>query len=232
MNVQRPCVIDIGANIGDTALLLARFVPGTKVLCIEGNARFLPDLKRNTSQITEVTIEHVVLSDRNHQFQGSFVGNGGIAHIEMREDGDVMGARTLDDLLVSHSLFSHPDVIKIDTDGFEPAILRGATGVLNAARPVVFYEWDPYSYGLAGETEVGHANFLQQLGYDRFLIFTNTGELLLRIQTPPDEVWQSLAAFSRARRAIDGCHYDVAAFPKERDDVWGRLWCQYTRSLR
>src|SRR5262245_47174224 len=35
LKVQPARVIDVGANIGDTALLLARFAPGAKVLCIE-----------------------------------------------------------------------------------------------------------------------------------------------------------------------------------------------------
>ena len=51
LDVREPCVIDIGANIGDTALLLARFAPGARVLCIEGDARFIPDLTLNTSQV-------------------------------------------------------------------------------------------------------------------------------------------------------------------------------------
>src|SRR5262245_48760235 len=36
LDVPEPRVIDIGANIGDMVLLLARFAPGSRVLCIEG----------------------------------------------------------------------------------------------------------------------------------------------------------------------------------------------------
>ena len=45
LEAKEPHVIDIGANIGDTALLLARFAPGAKVLCIEGDSRFMSYLK-------------------------------------------------------------------------------------------------------------------------------------------------------------------------------------------
>src|SRR5262245_55800006 len=34
LNVQPARVVDVDANIGDTALLLARFAPGARVLCI------------------------------------------------------------------------------------------------------------------------------------------------------------------------------------------------------
>src|SRR5690349_20766856 len=40
LEAKEPHVIDVGANIGDTAILLARFAPGAKVLCIEGDSRF------------------------------------------------------------------------------------------------------------------------------------------------------------------------------------------------
>jgi hypothetical protein len=55
------------------------------------------------------------------------------------------------------------------------------------------------------------------------MIFTNTGELLLRVRRPGHDILESLAGFSRARRQIDDWHFDIAAFPAERIDVWERL---------
>jgi len=96
-----------------------------------------------------------------------------------------------------------PANIKIDTDGFEPAILRGAKGVLSTARPVVFYEWHPDFYSMAGENDTSHADLLMDLGYDGFMFFSNAGELLMRVRRPAKDVLESLARFSRARRHID-----------------------------
>jgi hypothetical protein len=67
-------------------------------------------------------------------------------------------------------------VIKIDTDGFESAISRGSQRALRSVRPALFYEWDPYSYGVAGEDDSSHPEFLMSVGSTRFLIFTNTGQ--------------------------------------------------------
>lgn len=223
LDVQEPRVIDVGANIGDTALLLARFAPGAKVLCIEGDSHFMSDLKNNTSQITGVTIAQAVLSDQSSTIRGRFVITHGTANFLKDESGDLLQVQSLDDLLRDYPEFSCPHVIKIDTDGFDPAILRGAKGVLASSRPVVFYEWDPFSYGIAGENDVGHADLLMDLGYDRFMIYTNRGQLLLRVRNPGPEIWESLADFSRKRRSIDGWHYDIAAFPSEQLNVWARL---------
>jgi FkbM family methyltransferase len=229
LGVQEPYVIDIGANIGDTAILLARFAPGAKVLCIEGDSRFMSYLNGNTAQIGGVTIAEAILSDRSAQVSGEFVTKNGTAHVVLGEGCNVLQVQMLDDLLTAYPEFSCPDVIKIDTDGFEPAILRGARTVLASSKPVVFYEWHPDFYQMAGEDDISHADFLMELGYDGFMIFANTGELLLRVLRPSHEILESLARFSRARRRIDNWHFDIAAFPTERLNAWERLWVHYSK---
>jgi len=229
LEAHEPHVIDVGANIGDTAILLARFAPGAKVLCIEGDARFMSDLTRNTAQISGVTIAEAILSDRSAQVKGKFVTERGTAYVVLGEGGALLQVQTLDDLLTAYPEFSCPDVIKIDTDGFEPAILRGAKNVLASSKPVVFYEWYPDGYDRAGEDNISHADFLMDLGYDGFTIFTNRGELLLHTRRPGHDILESLTQFSHARRRIDNCHFDIAAFPTERLSAWGRLWYHYSK---
>jgi FkbM family methyltransferase len=203
LGVQEPYVIDIGANIGDTAILLARFAPGAKVLCIEGDSRFMSYLNCNTGQIDRVTIAEAILSDRSAQVSGEFVTENGTSHVVLGEGSNVLQVEMLDGLLTAYPEFSCPDMIKIDTDGFEPAILRGAQAVLALSKPVVFYEWHPDLYHIAGEDDTDHADFLMELGYDGFMIFANTGELLMRVLRPSHDILKSLAQFSRARRRIE-----------------------------
>jgi FkbM family methyltransferase len=229
LETQEPRVIDVGANIGDTAILLGRFVPRAKVLCIEGDSRFMSDLKCNTAQISGVTIAEAILSDRCGQISGAFVRENGTTHVALREGNDLLQVQTLDNLLTAYPAFTCPDIIKIDTDGFEPAILRGAQDVLASSKPVVFYEWHPDYYNVAGENDTSHADFLMELGYDNFMIFTNRGELLLHVRRPGHSILESLARFSRARRRLDDWHFDVAAFPTERLDACERLWCHYSK---
>jgi len=201
---------------------------GAKVLCIEGDARFMADLTCNTAQISGVTIAEAILSDRSGQVRGAFVTEHGTAHIALGAGNNVLQVRTLDDVLTAYPAFSCPDVLKIDTDGFEPAILRGAKAVLASSKPVVFYEWHPDCYHAAGEDDMSHADFLMELGYDGFMIFTNIGELLLHVRRPGHEIFKSFAHFSRARRRIDNWHFDIAAFPTERLNAWERLWGHYS----
>jgi hypothetical protein len=155
------------------------------------------------------------------------------SHSQLLGAGDtVLQVRTLDDVLTAYPAFACPDLIKIDTDGFEPAILRGAKQVLTSAHPVVFYEWHPPYYKLAGEDNVSHADLLMDLGYDGFTIFANRGELLLHVRRPGHDIFESLAHFAHARQRVDGFHFDVAAFPTERFSAWERLWCTLSSCSR
>jgi Methyltransferase FkbM domain len=169
------------------------------------------------------------LSDRSAQVEGELVTEKGTAHVVLGESGALLPVQTLDDLLTAYPEFSCPDVIKIDTDGFEPASLRGAKNVLASSKPVVFYEWHLDGFNMAGEDNIGHADFLMALGYDGFTLFTNRGELLLHVRRPGHDILESLTQFSHARRRVDNCHFDVAAFPTERLSAWGRLWSHYSK---
>jgi Met-10+ like-protein len=120
LEAREPRVIDVGANIGDTAILLARFAPGTKVLCIEGDPRFMPYLKDNTAQINEVTIAEAILSDRSEQVRGQFVTKNGTAHFVMGDGGDLLQVRTLDDILQAYPEFCCPTLSRSIPMGLSP----------------------------------------------------------------------------------------------------------------
>jgi FkbM family methyltransferase len=230
LDVAEPRVIDIGANIGDTAVLLARFAPGCSVLCVEGDSRYMDDLTENVAQVRGVTIAQTFLGDHTGPARGDVVAAHGTGHITLGGE-HVMQLRTLDDLLSDHPAFARPDVIKIDTDGFDPAIMRGARRTLSTAKPVVFYEWHPTLYEIAGENDTSHAEFLMSLGYTGFSFFTNKGELLIHLRNPTRELLLGLASYSRVRRERNNedWFFDIAAFPAERSDAWERLWNQYSK---
>ena len=110
--------------------------------------------------------------------------------------------------------------------------MRGARGVLASARPVVFYEWDPYSYGLAGEDDVSHAEFLMELGFERFLIFDNRGDFSSTFGGPDARSGRALHIFLVDGRRLTGWYYDIAAFTEEHQAVCESLWRHYSQSVK
>ena len=79
--------------------------------------------------------------------------------------------RTLDDLLLSAHRLPDGFVLKIDAEGGEPAILRGATEVLRAHDPVLILEVNPAALGASGESVASLLALLRREGYAHYADF-------------------------------------------------------------
>jgi len=69
-------------------------------------------------------------------------------------------------------------LVKIDTDGFEHAILTGARSVLTRCRPLIFMEFHVSLMRKAGTAPERTIELLRDLGYADATIWTNEGALL------------------------------------------------------
>ena len=66
-----------------------------------------------------------------------------------------------------------PQVIKIDVEGFELEVLKGATELLFTARPTLIMEIHPYQLSLSGGSEEALFHFLKGHGYEWEIIDRN-----------------------------------------------------------
>jgi FkbM family methyltransferase len=147
---RRGNVIDIGANIGYYTILASKLIgPAKRVYAFEPQARVLIKLRRNieASGLPNVTVFPLALSDgagsvpfhvpqEGAESHGSIHANG---RFEVMKIVDVETQR-LDDVL---SNLGSPEIglIKMDAEGAELPILRGATTLLSGPnRPVLVFE--------------------------------------------------------------------------------------------
>ena len=91
-----------------------------------------------------------------------------------RTDQEVVTG-TLDDLLRSVGS-EHLDVLKMDVEGAEELLLRGARVTLAPSRPVVLFEHQPRLPKRIGLSPTGATEMLQGLGYCFYRI-TPSGSL-------------------------------------------------------
>lgn len=151
-------VIDVGANVGQYAVLFGAAVgPSGKVISFEPDSEARLVLERNIAinRIGDrVKIEPLAVFDttgvhhfysRPHDAMGSleragFGTNSG--NPEIRES--TVHTITLDDYLVSNGL-SDPDWMKIDAEGAEINVLRGAMRALHGKTTIVC-ELHPYAW--------------------------------------------------------------------------------------
>jgi FkbM family methyltransferase len=156
------CVFDIGANLGLHTLFysavadrVVAFEPAPRTY-----ARLIDNLELNGR--TNVSTWNAALSDRSGFLD--FLDNGisqtgtlltGAAHAQGFQKIQVQAYR-LDDLDLPA-----PDLIKIDCEGAEMQVLRGASATLARHRPEVHLEVHP----LLGVSEAEVQEFLHSAGY-------------------------------------------------------------------
>ena len=146
--------IDVGANIGYHTLRMARSVgAGGQVIAIEPAARAVVRLRRNLAlnEFPNVEVVAVALADHDAELaelrlQSSYPLSGrGVA------DRVLVRVAQLDTLVLERQL-NRVDLIKIDVDGQEARVLRGARGTLERFRPTLFFELTPSVVEAGGDS--------------------------------------------------------------------------------
>ncbi len=141
-------VVDIGAHVGIYSMLSSKLVGETgKVHSFEPTPWTFSLLKENTADMQNVTINNLAVSEKPTSLHFADYGPGYGAYNSAHKDGASLNKKpqhievksiSLDDYISQNNLT--PDLIKIDAEGFESHILKGATKVLKEIRPLLVLE--------------------------------------------------------------------------------------------
>ena len=153
-------MIDVGANIGLTTIppLLLDLVDS--VIAVEPASLILPFLKWNLAAngLSErVTVVPAVMGDAEGAIEFSLSGATGLHHIKGADASDTVATETvrqvvLDGLVRSFSLAETPPrFVKIDTQGAEVRVLRGARDLLARRASVFEVEFWPHGIEALGD---------------------------------------------------------------------------------
>ena len=174
-------VIEVGANIGGSLVPRAAEHPGLRFHCVEPVPEFFDVLATNVQSYAppNVTLynEAVGAGDRESIRIYTQLGTAGAvaAYDNHASVGAVdLRASTIDRLFPGLNV----RLVKIDTDGFEHAILTGARSVLTRCRPLIFMEFHVSLMRKAGTAPERTIELLRDLGYADATIWTNEGALL------------------------------------------------------
>lgn len=137
------CVFfDVGANIGYYSVLaLDRVGPGGRVVCFEMNDRPLRALRKTIALngVTNIKIEVAAVTDRDGDVNFLPTAEDGHGKINLARQGTRIPAVSLDSYVERHPV-QRLDALKIDVEGAELLVLRGATRILATLRPVIAVE--------------------------------------------------------------------------------------------
>lgn len=150
-------IVDVGANYGQSALSLRHFAPHQPILCIEANPTLAPAMELTRRRVPDCSYVIAAVSDTvgvqelNIPTFGAVANTGGAsldrdfvdrrggiledryqAPLEMRTQ--TVPTITIDSLGLDIAL------LKIDVEGLEDRVLRGATHTIERCRPIVVME--------------------------------------------------------------------------------------------
>ncbi|WP_305984361.1 FkbM family methyltransferase [Roseibium sp. MMSF_3544] len=139
-------VVEVGAHIGTQSVPLARHLTERGTLHVfEPQPRLFRLLEANLAQVkpSNVTIHNVAVGDSadalclpetDYSTEGNF---GGVA-LSTSTGGEQIAQVRLDDVLDPGALH----LMKIDVEGMELAVLKGASGLISRYRPLMMIEND------------------------------------------------------------------------------------------
>ena len=151
-------VLDIGANLGLLTVLFSNLVGSAgRVLAFEPNPRVLERLRRTVGEPGGENVEvfPFALGSQEGELElwvpGDNLGMGSLVHNHGRTASEGVArvsVRVLDDVLAGSGVVSIR-LVKIDVEGFEAHVLRGAERCLREVRPhVILFEMnDPVPPG-------------------------------------------------------------------------------------
>lgn len=182
--------VDVGACYGIYTLVAAKLVGSSgRVISFEPAMRSFAVLEDNIAlnSLGNVCAYRVALSDRASV--RSLYLHPDPSRNSLGKTEETVGypeqveANTLDAFLGSIGSVSI-DVIKIDVEGAEELVLRGATEILSAARPATIFEVNPEAAAALGLSPRGAWDFLERTGYS----FYRAGDdgRLMALHSPPE----------------------------------------------
>ncbi len=171
-------VLDVGANFGLMALRFAQLAPQGQVYAFEPTDYAFGKLKRNLDLNAElaarITPVQTFVSDsaipaRPIPAYSSWKVDGRPKNVHPIHGGllcagDSARVTTIDELCEARQI-NRVDLIKVDTDGHEYWVLRGAARTLERDHPVIIFEVGMYLMKERGVTFEEYVDYLAPLGY-------------------------------------------------------------------
>ncbi len=224
--------IDVGANLGLYSIALSRRYPDLTVYSLEPvpeTFRFLEaNVSRNAPGCKSLQLACGASDETAHmQFVEHFAAGShfsvkeSLANVENTGDSVVeVSVRTLDSLVGELGL-DRLDVLKIDVEGFELDVLRGARAVLSRFRPITQIEFNSWTF-------LSHRMTLPQECLDEILaifpfvyVHARFDERLARLSTQVDR--HSLLYANVTQGTVDNlmCSFtDIAPDAPPFAEVW------------
>lgn len=173
---EESIVLDIGGNIGQTAMMMAKEVGSNGYIYSfepypDTFRNFKKNLSLNPALSKKIKIENCALGlspGKENMYQDCKANSGAnrIAHEQLsKANGFTEVPVSTVDLFVKNSQFNRIDLIKIDVEGFEMNVLKGAYKTLVEFKPDLFIELDDDNLKKQESSAIELCQFLESMNY-------------------------------------------------------------------
>lgn len=211
-------IVDIGANIGDTAAILASHV-ANKLILVEGSDYYYAFLEKNLHLFPNPIVPIKAMVSDGSVIQGELRHWGGTAYFKHLQEEEF----TTPTLPLSEIADDKTHFIKIDTDGFECKILNAALPWLAHQHPGLLFE-NQFRHDHELEQSNKLYDDLSNIGYRYFIAWDDPGFHLLST----DSV-ESIKDLNRYQYKIHSANcprinnYDILCLHETDADVYAQL---------
>ena len=171
-------MIDVGANTGIFTALASELVEKEgKVVAFEPEKHMYEQLVNNTKGLTNVNLVNAAAGDDNQQANlfYNYDNDGGHALWDPANFGQNQMTRKnkriiekVDMVTLDSTIDFVPKIIKIDTEGCELKVLRGAQRILKEHKPFVISEINKMALMEMGTSDAELGKFMTEMGYQAY----------------------------------------------------------------
>ena len=211
--------IDIGANVGDTACII-KTAADVPLLCVEGDDLSFKFLEKNLAQFQNATAHKLYLAEKTDTISASLACAGWNTTILPGTAASTKAIKVMrfDDFIVTQPGWENYKLLKIDTEGFDCAIIRGAKDFIRQVSPVIFFEYSRLGMNLIGETGIETIFMLAELGYSQIAFHDAGGRFICSANLSEGEKIKDLHDYAGAPG--NGFYYmDITVFHERDTDI-------------
>ncbi len=211
--------IDVGANVGDTIAVLKSAVE-VPVIAIEGDEVCFNFLNKNIKQFKNVTALKSYLGEKSQSSKVSLHHSGWNTTIIPEETGNNYITFSTLDVIFSSVDYSNCQfkLLKVDVEGFDTIVLRGATEIITKHLPVLFFEYNRKNMKAIQEDGLATILSFEKMGYSKIVFFDHKGNLILTTDMKNFEVITYMHHYISSEKNLLA-YYDICIFHKKDLDL-------------
>jgi FkbM family methyltransferase len=212
-------ICDVGANVGDTAAIIATQTRN-KLILIEASDYYFDLLTTNVRQLPNEKILRKVMISDGAPVHGHLHHWGGTARFEANSQSPGTPSMTL-----AEAADSDTRLVKIDTDGFDFRIIASSLGWFqDVGHPALFWENQITTQDELASSDLLFSK-LQDIGYKYFVVWDDAGFHL--VSTDSLAVLQDLNRYLfkvwTNQAHISVYNYDVLAVHEQDLDIYAQV---------